>query len=54
MELGAQVSGLAVGDRVMAAVTGGAFAEQAVAEHTDVVRLPDSLDFVTAAGFPVA
>lgn len=54
MELGAQVSGLAVGDRVMAAVTGGAFAEQAVAERTDVVRLPDSLDFVTAAGFPVA
>lgn len=54
MELGAQVSGLAVGDRVMAAVTGGAFAEQVVAERTDVVRLPDSLDFVTAAGFPVA
>jgi NADPH2:quinone reductase len=54
MELGGQVSGLAVGDRVMAAVTGGAFAEQAVAERTDVVRLPDSLDFVTAAGFPVA
>lgn len=54
MELGGQVSGLAVGDRVMAAVTGGAFAEQAVAEQTDVVRLPDSLDFVTAAGFPVA
>lgn len=54
IELGSQVSGLTVGDRVMAAVTGGAFAEQAVAEQTDVVRLPDSLDFVTAAGFPVA
>lgn len=53
-ELGAAVTGLAVGDRVMAAVTGGAFAEEAVAEQTDVICLPDSLDFVTAAGFPVA
>ena len=42
------------GDRVMAHVTGGAFAEEAVAEQTDVYVLPDSLDFVTAAGFPVA
>lgn len=54
IELGAEVAGLAVGDRVMAAVTGGAFAEQVVAEQTDVIRLPDALDFVTAAGFPVA
>lgn len=53
-ELGAAVSGLSVGDRVMAAVTGGAFAEEAVAEYTDVVMLPETLDFVTAAGFPVA
>lgn len=54
IELGADVTGLNVGDRVMAAVTGGAFAEQAVAAQTDVIRLPDALDFVTAAGFPVA
>lgn len=54
LEVGAAVAGLAPGDRVMAAVTGGAFAEQAVAEQTDVIRLPDSLDFITAAGFPVA
>ncbi|NFV81366.1 NADPH:quinone oxidoreductase family protein [Magnetospirillum aberrantis] len=53
-ELGAAVFGLSVGDRVMAAVTGGAFAEEAVAEYTDVVMLPETLDFVTAAGFPVA
>lgn len=43
-----------VGQRVMANVTGGAFAEEAVADWTDVHRLPDGLDFVTAAGFPVA
>jgi NADPH2:quinone reductase len=42
------------GDRVMATVTGGAFAEQVVAAETDVYVLPDSLDFLTAAGFPVA
>lgn len=53
-EVGGAVAGIAPGDRVMAAVTGGAFADEAVAEQTDVIRLPDSLDFVTAAGFPVA
>jgi NADPH2:quinone reductase len=42
------------GDRVMATVTGGAFAEEAVMAETDVHVLPDSLDFITAAGFPVA
>ncbi|MBC7953951.1 MAG: NADPH:quinone oxidoreductase family protein [Rhodospirillaceae bacterium] len=54
MEVGDGVTGLTKGDRVMAAVTGGAFAEEAVASQTDVIRLPDQLDFVTAAGFPVA
>jgi NADPH2:quinone reductase len=54
LEVGEGVVGLAVSDRVMAAVTGGAFAEEAVALQTDVIRLPDGLDFVTAAGFPVA
>ncbi|CAA7625064.1 NADPH:quinone reductase [Magnetospirillum sp. LM-5] len=52
--LGDGVTGFATGDRVMATVTGGAFAEQAVADVTDVYHLPDQLDFVTAAGFPVA
>ncbi|MBC7907441.1 MAG: NADPH:quinone oxidoreductase family protein [Rhodospirillaceae bacterium] len=54
IEVGEGVTGLATGDRVMAAVTGGAFAEEAIAAQTDVIRLPDQLDFVTAAGFPVA
>lgn len=54
IEVGADVVGLKPGDRVMAAVTGGAFAEEAVAEQTDVIPLPEGLDFVTAAGFPVA
>lgn len=42
------------GDRVMATVTGGAFAEEAVCAWTDVTVLPAAMDFVTAAGFPVA
>lgn len=53
-EVGEGVTGLAMGDRVMAAVTGGAFAEQAVVAQTDVVKLPDEADLVMAAGFPVA
>lgn len=42
------------GDRVMALMTGNAWAEEAVAAASDVFVLPDGLDFVTAAGFPVA
>jgi len=42
------------GDRVLAIVAGGAFAEQAVAEAADVFALPDSVDTVTAAGIAVA
>ena len=38
----------------MATVTGGAFAEEAVVDQTDIYVLPHNLDFVTAAGFPVA
>ena len=42
------------GDRVMAAVDGGGFAEQAIAAAEDAHVLPDAMDFVTAAGFPIA
>ena len=52
--LGAGVRGLRVGQRVMAVVNHGAFAEKAVARADDVVPLPDDMDFVTAAGFAIA
>ncbi len=42
------------GDRVMVALDGGGFADEAVARADDVVVIPDSMDFVTAAAFPVA
>ncbi|CAA7615781.1 NADPH:quinone reductase and related Zn-dependent oxidoreductase [Candidatus Terasakiella magnetica] len=54
MEVAPGVTTCKPGDRVMATVTGGAFAEEAVADQTDVYVLPDSLDFITAASFPVA
>lgn len=54
LEVAAGVTTCRPGDRVMATVTGGAFAEQAVVDWTDVHVLPDALDFITAAGFPVA
>jgi len=51
---GAHVTGLAAGDRVMAALDRGGFAEEVVAEARDVVVLPPGLSFELAAGFAVA
>lgn len=42
------------GDRVMALVESGGFAELAVAQAADVHVIPPSMDFVTAAGFVIA
>jgi NADPH:quinone reductase len=47
--LGAGVTGLAVGDRVLAMRESAAFAEQAVADAGWCYRLPDTLSFVDAA-----
>ncbi len=47
--LGAGVTGLAIGDRVMAQVQGG-FAELVVAAADAVQKIPDRLDFAQAAG----
>ena len=52
--VGAGVRGLRVGQRVMAVVNHGAFAEKVVARADDVVPLPDDMDDVTAAGFAIA
>lgn len=42
------------GDRVMAVVEYGGFAEQVVAPSSEVHVLPDSVDDLIAAGFPIA
>ncbi len=41
------------GDRVLAMLGGGAFAERVVAAETDVVVIPKAMPFTTAAAFPV-
>ncbi len=54
VEAASDVASLKPGDRVLAALQGGAFAEEAVAPVLDVARIPDAMDFATAAAFPVA
>lgn len=57
LAVGAQVARFAPGDRVFARVEKhrpGAFAEQAVVGEDCAARLPDGLDFETAAGAPLA
>lgn len=43
-----------VGERVMATLAHGGFAEQVVARARDLVRLPDAVGDVAAAGFAIA
>ncbi|MEM8949988.1 MAG: NADPH:quinone oxidoreductase family protein [Pseudomonadota bacterium] len=52
--LGEDVTGFSKGQRVMATVAHGGFAELAVAKASDVVAIPDGVDDVTAAGFAIA
>jgi putative PIG3 family NAD(P)H quinone oxidoreductase len=42
----------AVGDRVMALLAGGGYAQRVVVHHGSVMRVPDALDLVAAGGFP--
>ena len=54
IEIGADVTRCRVGDRVMAVVDYGGFAEQVVTDERQVFRLAASVDYVTAAAVPVA
>lgn len=53
-KLGEGVSGLAVGDRVMALVYDGGHAERAVAPAPETFRIPDSMESATAAALCAA
>ncbi len=53
-EVGAGVNDTKVGDRVMALIGTGAYAEEVIAAADRVYRIPDAMDFPSAAGFPVA
>ncbi|HEX5511988.1 MAG TPA: NAD(P)H-quinone oxidoreductase [Actinomycetales bacterium] len=51
-ELGAGVSGWAVGDRVCALLTGGGYAELVAVPSGQLLPVPDGVDLVEAAGLP--
>ena len=53
-ELGADVAGLAVGDRVIGLVSVGGYADEAVVDAAAVYKIPDVMGFEAAAGFPIA
>lgn len=51
IEIGEKVTGLEIGQRVMATIFWGGMAEQAVAPASAVITIPDSLDYLTASVF---
>jgi NADPH2:quinone reductase len=53
-EVGERVEGVAVGDRVMGIVSGGAYAEKIVVHHRMAVPIPPGLSFTDAAAIPEA
>ena len=55
IETGSGVTGLHTGQRVLAVLrNGGGYAEEILLDAATVVPIPDAMDFVTAAAFPVA
>jgi NADPH2:quinone reductase len=54
LDCGAGVARVRPGDRVLALLDHGGYAEQAIARESDVFPLPADLDFATAAGFAIA
>lgn len=52
-ECGTGVTRLKPGDRILAVPGHGGFADEAVIDAALAYPIPDSMDFVTAAGFPV-
>lgn len=49
LEVGSDVDGVSSGDRVLSVVGSGGFAEQVVANAPGVIKIPDSMDWVSAA-----
>lgn len=53
LEVGADVSHIKVGQRVMATTGHGGFAEEVCAPEQSVYPIPDTMSFEEAAGFPI-
>ena len=54
VEVGAGVTGPAVGDRVFGSVPYGAFAEQVIVDADSVFPVPDGMEYTEAAALPLA
>ena len=54
IDVGDGVTDFKPGDRVMANLSGGGYAEEVVVDAASVESMPDGMDFVTGAAFPVA
>jgi len=54
LEVAPHVHDVDVGDRVMGILPWGGFADEAVLPRANVFRIPDRMDYVTAAAFPIA
>jgi NADPH2:quinone reductase len=52
-EVAPYVARISPGDRILAQLDHGGFAEQVVTREEDVARIPDTMDFPTAATFPI-
>ncbi len=52
IEIGPGVTGWHVGDRAMALLTGGGYAEEVVVHHGSAMHVPDSLTFEEAGALP--
>ena len=50
--VGSAVTGWKIGDRAMALLPGGGYAEKAAVHHGSAMKIPRSLSFEEAAGFP--
>lgn len=51
-ELGPEARGFSLGERVMALLPGGGYAEEAVVHHTGVLRVPDAMPDEEAGALP--
>ena len=52
IEVGAEANGWRVGERAMALIPGGGYAEKAVAHHGSAMTIPSALSYEGAAGVP--
>ena len=53
IEVQPHVSQVRVGQRVMAIVGHGGYAQEAIAPEANVYAIPDTMDWISAAGFPI-